>query len=243
MTLRPRWPQSALLHHLEVGLHFVPLPDWWETAVFADYLYSTRIMKVIDIENQYNLMGYRDTDGVRVCEHCLLGDSRTFGLFVEREETYAETVERMGDWQSLNLGVPGATTFEALDSMVPDADLPALCSSGLLGHQQQRLAMCPEFRPAARRCAVQFGAILLHMDFLEGAWHFFFQSGPRSFCSMTMRRSWLVFQSFPRVGVAQNIWWWVGPYWKITPTFTPRRPMIAIENGHGWWLKGGDTHP
>jgi lysophospholipase L1-like esterase len=27
----------------------------------------------------------------------------------------------MSDWQGLNLGIPGATTFEALDSMVPDA--------------------------------------------------------------------------------------------------------------------------
>ena len=55
MTLRQRWPLKALLSFiiLEVGLYFVPLPDWWETAVFADYLYSTRIMKVIDIENQY----------------------------------------------------------------------------------------------------------------------------------------------------------------------------------------------
>ena len=159
MTLRQRWPLKALLSFiiLEVGLSFVPLPDWWETAVFSDYLYSTRIMKVIDIENQYNSMGYRDTEW-RVGGESIafLGDSRTFGLFVEREETFSEAVERMGNWQSLNLGVPGATTFEALDSMGPRRlDLRALCGRGLLGHQQQPDWLCAQGAgQPTQRCAV-----------------------------------------------------------------------------------------
>ena len=47
---------------LELGLSFVPIPDWWETAVFNDYLYSTRINKMFSAEEEYNSLGYRDSE-------------------------------------------------------------------------------------------------------------------------------------------------------------------------------------
>ncbi len=118
-----RWVLRPLLSLvlLEVGLSFVPVPDWWETAIFTDYLYSSRLEKRFH-SAEYNSLGYRDTEWTPNAKSvAFLGDSRTFGLFVPREQTYAEQVEYMSDWQSLNLGIPGATTFEALDSMVPDA--------------------------------------------------------------------------------------------------------------------------
>ncbi len=118
-----RWIFRPLLSLilLEVGLSFVSVPDWWETAIFKDYLYSSRIKKRFQ-PIEYNSLGYRDTEwNANAKSIAFLGDSRTFGLFVPREQTYVEQIEVMSDWQGLNLGIPGATTFEALDSMVPDA--------------------------------------------------------------------------------------------------------------------------
>ena len=106
---------------LEFGLSFAPIPDWWETAVFNDYLYSSRIDKMFSAEGEYNSLGYRDSEwSVDEGSILFLGDSRTFGLFVQRKETYAALVESMTESQGVNLGLPGATTFEALDSMLPD---------------------------------------------------------------------------------------------------------------------------
>ena len=211
MTLRQRWPLKALLSFiiLEVGLYFVPLPDWWETAVFADYLYSTRIMKALDIENQYNSMGYRDTEW-RQGERSIafLGDSRTFGLFVEREETYAEAVERMGDWQSLNLGVPGATTFEALDSLVPDAlNYEPFAAVVCLDINSSLIGYVPRAQ-ASRRSDVLSNLVRSFSTwiFLEGAWHSFFSDRvpiiPLDDYEMQLD---LVFQQLSEGGVEQNI--------------------------------------
>ena len=107
---------------LEIGLSFIPIPDWWEAGVFNDYLYSERLRKMVLSESEYNSLGYRDSEWTSDKNKVLfLGDSRTYGLFVERKQTYVEQIEQISEWEGMNLGVPGATTFEALDSMLPDA--------------------------------------------------------------------------------------------------------------------------
>ena len=109
---------------LELGLMFTPIPDWWEAGVFDHYLCSTRVMNWVGwfFFDEYNSLGYRDSEwekgGKKVA---FLGDSRTFGLFVNERQTYASQIENLSDWEGMNLGIPGATTFEALDSMLPDA--------------------------------------------------------------------------------------------------------------------------
>ena len=119
VVLRP----TLFLLILEIGLSFVPIPDWWEAGVLHDYLYKNRIQNWVNhvTVGEYNSKGYRDSEwdltGKKVA---LLGDSRTFGLYVEARQTYARLIESQSRWESMNLGVPGATTFEALDSMLPD---------------------------------------------------------------------------------------------------------------------------
>ena len=72
-------------------------------------------------EQEYNSLGYRDTEWNPDKKSIFfLGDSRTFGLFVPREQTYATQVEFMSDWQGLNAGFQEPLHFEALDSMLPD---------------------------------------------------------------------------------------------------------------------------
>lgn len=108
---------------LEFGLSFVPIPDWWEAGVLHDYLYKNRIQNWYNhaTVGEYNSKGYRDSEwGLGGKKVALLGDSRTFGLHVDVRQTYARLIESQSRWESMNLGVPGATTFEALDSMLPD---------------------------------------------------------------------------------------------------------------------------
>lgn len=171
-----RWIVRPVLSFvlLEIGLSFVPIPDWWETAIFNDYLYSSRIDKMFSAEEEYNSLGYRDSEWVSDSKSILfLGDSRTFGLFVPREENYAALVESMTDLQGINLGVPGATTFEALDSMLPD---------GLLYHPSAAV-VCLDLnsslisyvpRSKATKRSDIFGNVIRSFStwmMIEGAWH------------------------------------------------------------------------
>ncbi|MEC7985222.1 MAG: GDSL-type esterase/lipase family protein [Myxococcota bacterium] len=159
---------------LEVGLSFVPMPDWWEAGIFIEYLYSTRIQKRLLQSHEHNRLGYRDSEwtvgGKKVA---FFGDSRTYGLFVHQSQTYAEQIEIMSNWEGMNVGLPGATTFEALDSLVPDA----------LPYQPQASVVCLDLnssllsyvtrdksggRNAFTRNLLRSSSIWM---FAEGGWH------------------------------------------------------------------------
>lgn len=114
------------LFALELILNFVPAPDWWEAGIFDDYRYSVRINRWVEhkLGGEFNSEGYRDSEWSN--EHlkprvALFGDSRTFGLHVQESDTFGAKIEILSEWEALNMGKPGATPVEALDSMLPDA--------------------------------------------------------------------------------------------------------------------------
>jgi len=162
---------------LDIGLSFVPIPDWWEAGVFNDYLYSTRVRKLIFSSKEHNSLGYRDSEWTTENRKiAFLGDSRTYGLFVHKEHTYAEQVERLSSWESMNLGVPGATTFEALDSMLPDAlhykpEVSVVC----LDLNSSLISFVPRGN-SSRRSDIMGNLIRSSSIwmFLEGGWHSLF---------------------------------------------------------------------
>ena len=194
---------------LEFGLSFVPIPDWWETAVFNDYLYSTRINKMFSAEEEYNSLGYRDTEWNPDKKSILfLGGSRTFGLFVPREQTYATQVEFMSNWQGLNAGVPGATTFEALDSMLPDG-LPYKPSASVvcLDLNSSLISYVPRSK-ASKRSDI-FGNLIRSFStwmMIEGAWHSVFsERAPIIPLEEYGAQLDQIFQKLENAGVTQNV--------------------------------------
>ena len=194
---------------LELGLSFVPIPDWWETAIFNDYLYSTRINKMFSSELEYNSLGYRDTEWQADQKSILfLGDSRTYGLFVPREQTYATQVEFMSGWQGLNAGVPGATTFEAIDSMMPDG-LPYKPSASVvcLDLNSSLISYVPRSK-ASKRSDV-FGNFVRSFStwmMLEGAWHSVFsERAPIIPLEEYGQQLDTIFETLTNAGVTQNV--------------------------------------
>ena len=206
-----RWLLRPILSFaiLEIGLSFVPLPDWWETAIFSDYLYSTRILKQIDLANEYNSLGYRDTEW-RTAEKSIafIGDSRTHGLFVAREQTYSEQVEQWSGWQGMNLGIPGATPFEALDSMVPDV-LPykPFAAVVCLDINSSLMSYIPRAK-ASRRSDIASNLLRSFSTWMlvEGAWHSLFsERAPVMTLDDYGAQLDLIFQTLTEAGVSQNI--------------------------------------
>ena len=194
---------------LEFGLSFAPIPDWWETAIFNDYLYSTRIRKMMYTENEYNSLGYRDTEW-RVDERSVLflGDSRTFGLFVPREQTYADQIEHMSDWQGINLGVPGATTFEALDSMVPDgSQYKASAAVVCLDLNSSLISYLPRSKASKRSDIV--GNLVRSFStwmVIEGGWHSMFsERAPIIPLEEYGEQLDLIFERLTKSGVSKNV--------------------------------------
>lgn len=194
---------------LEFGLSFVPIPDWWETAVFNDYLYSNRIQKMIFSTHEFNSLGYRDTEWQADEQSILfLGDSRTYGLFVSREETYADQVEHMSDWQGINLGVPGATTFEALDSMVPDGiQYNASAAVVCLDLNSSLISYLP--RSKANKRSDIFGNFVRSFStwmIMESAWHSMFsERAPIIPLEEYGEQLDLIFERLTASGVSKNI--------------------------------------
>jgi hypothetical protein len=114
------------LFALELILNLVPAPDWWEAGIFDDYRYSVRINRWVEhkLRGEFNSEGYRDSEWSNPSlkpRVALFGDSRTFGLHVQEADTFGAQIEILSEWEALNMGKPGATPVEALDSMLPDA--------------------------------------------------------------------------------------------------------------------------
>jgi hypothetical protein len=184
-----RWIVRPILSLLilEVELSFIPIPDWWEAGVFNEYLYSERIRKMV-ISKEHNSLGYRDSEWTsdqkrkspQKIPHrkkiVFLGDSRTYGLFVDRNQTYAEQVEQLSDWEGMNLGIPGATAFEALDSMLPDS-LPYKPTASVvcLDLNSSLISYLPRVNASKRNdiLANIFRSSSIWM-FIEGGWHSLF---------------------------------------------------------------------
>jgi hypothetical protein len=215
-----RWIVRPILSLLilEVGLSFIPIPDWWEAGVFNEYLYSERIRKMV-ISKEHNSLGYRDsewTSDQSKSPHKIphqkkivfLGDSRTYGLFVDRNQTYAEQVEQLSDWEGMNLGVPGATTFEALDSMLPDS-LPYKPAASVvcLDLNSSLISYLPRANASKRSdiLANIFRSSSIWM-FIEGGWHSMFSKRvPVLPLTEYKQQLHLIFQKLKDGGVSQNI--------------------------------------
>ncbi|MFH1190092.1 MAG: SGNH/GDSL hydrolase family protein [Candidatus Omnitrophota bacterium] len=77
------------------------------------------------ISYRTNSLGYRDDEIDPGKKHVLfLGDSTTFGMNIDHEETYPEVFEKLlnridGDLQSVNTATPGQGTLDQLDILKP----------------------------------------------------------------------------------------------------------------------------
>jgi lysophospholipase L1-like esterase len=208
-----RWFIRPLLSFviLEVGLSFAPIPDWWEAGVFNEYLYSNKIRKTLFSSGEYNTLGYRDSewmDGDGTQKIAFLGDSRTYGLFVKKEHTYAHQIEQLSDWEGMNLGIPGATTFEGLNSLIPDA-LPYQPTASVvcLDLNSSLISYLPRAKSGGRDDIIN--NILRSSSvwmFLEGFWHAVFSERvsviPLEEYGQQLN---LIFQTLEDHGVSQNI--------------------------------------
>ena len=208
---RMRWLIRPImsLAILELGLSFVPVPDWWEAGVFYEYLYSSRVQRALFDAQEHNPLGYRDDpwsmDGKKIA---FLGDSRTYGLFVSQPHTYSEQVELLSDWEGMNLGLPGATSFEGLDSMVPDAlqfnpKAAVICldiNSSLMSYVQRNSA---SGRNAILSNLLRSSSTWM---FIEGGWHSLFsERAPVIPLDEYKRQLTNIFETLSANGVEQNI--------------------------------------
>ena len=112
---------------LEVGLRLVPVPPGWQAGVFDQFTVEARALKRVARwrTGEFNALGYRDLAGGPEAGRptlVALGDSRTYGMYVEEAEAFPAQLRRSTGWSARNLGLPGATAFEAQD-IVSDAIL------------------------------------------------------------------------------------------------------------------------
>lgn len=126
---RGPWPIKLLISLLifEVGLRLVPEPPGWRAGVFDQFTVEARLLKAVARwhTGEFNARGYRDVEGGPEPGRPTLvaiGDSRTYGLYVEEAEAFPALLRRGSGWSARNLGLPGATPFEAQD-IVSDAVL------------------------------------------------------------------------------------------------------------------------
>jgi lysophospholipase L1-like esterase len=111
---------------LEVGLRLVPLPGWWEAGIFDANILSQRLAHRVEmaLEHGWNSEGYRDRPWTGADPRprlALLGDSRIFGQYVPPPQNFGAVIDATSGWATMNFGIPGATTTEALDFIVADA--------------------------------------------------------------------------------------------------------------------------
>jgi len=111
---------------LELGLRLPALPSWWEAGIYNGNLLSERVALLVEsARNEHlNWSGYRGAEWVPERDPrprlALLGDSRVFGLYVESEQTFASLLDRTTAWSAYNFGIPGASSYEAVDFVVED---------------------------------------------------------------------------------------------------------------------------
>ena len=206
---RMRWLIRPImsLAILELGLSFVPVPDWWE-AVFYEYLYSSRIQRVLSMPKSTIHSAIAMIRGQWTEKNWFLGDSRTYGLFVSQPQTYSQQVELLSDWEGMNLGLPGATSFEGLDSMVPDAlqfnpKAAVICldiNRSLMSYVQRNSA---SGRDAIVSNLLRSSSTWM---FIEGGWHSLFsERAPVIPLDEYKRQLTTIFETLSANGVEQNI--------------------------------------
>ena len=107
---------------LEILLILVPIPPSFEAGVWHGNSYRDQVW--LRSKRDHNRQGYRDKDRVQSSLHprlVVLGDSRFYGQYVERKDTFSSIVERKTSWEVLNFGLPGASIYEADDFLIQDA--------------------------------------------------------------------------------------------------------------------------
>ena len=114
---------------MEFLLSFVPIPARFEAGVWHGNSYRDQLslkskMWYQGIQERYPLRGYRYEESIHNRLNpkiAVLGDSRFYGQYVEAHETFSAFVAKKTDWDVLNLGLPGASMYEANDFILDDA--------------------------------------------------------------------------------------------------------------------------
>lgn len=110
---------------LEFLLSFVSIPPKFEAGVWYGNSYRERLaLQTWPLSQDFNNLGYRDMDWMKKTSQkrvAMLGDSRFYGKYVSREQTFSHFVTNNSTWYSMNLGLPGASIFEAKDFILDDA--------------------------------------------------------------------------------------------------------------------------
>lgn len=112
---------------LEIILHFVRVPPSLEAGIWHGNTYSDRLIIEVNSwmgKSFYNKDGYRDREWRRDAQQpriAVLGDSRFYGQYVDREETFSARITEKGNMEALNFGLPGASIYEAQDFILDDA--------------------------------------------------------------------------------------------------------------------------
>lgn len=120
---------SLFICMMEFLLSFVPIPATFEAGVWHGNSYRDQLslkskMWYQGIKERYPLRGYRYERSIQNSLRptiVVLGDSRFYGQYVETNETFSAFVSAHTDWDVLNLGLPGASIYEANDFILDDA--------------------------------------------------------------------------------------------------------------------------
>ena len=121
---------------LELGLSFLEIPPKYEAGVWYGNSYRERLaLQTWPMSQDFNRLGYRDFDWdleKKTKRVAVLGDSRYYGKYVSREDTYSSHKTKKSTWESINFGLPGASMYEATDFILDEAlqyepDVVVLC--------------------------------------------------------------------------------------------------------------------
>lgn len=114
---------------LEALLTLLPIPQQFEAGIWHGNSYRDRlILQSKELfrghKQRYSLRGYRDvksnSNGLQA-KMVVLGDSRFYGQYVDVEDTFSTYIQQNTSWEVLNLGLPGASIYEANDFILDDA--------------------------------------------------------------------------------------------------------------------------
>ena len=106
----------SILANFEAGV--------WHGNSYRDQLSLQSKMWYQGIQERYPLRGYRYEKSIQSSLNpkiVVLGDSRFYGQYVQPNETFSVFVSTQTDWDVLNLGLPGASMYEANDFILDDA--------------------------------------------------------------------------------------------------------------------------
>ena len=107
---------------LELLLILVPIPPSFEAGVWHGNSY--RDQQWLRSQKDHNHLGYRDVEWKQSSlkpRVVVLGDSRFYGQYVERRQTFTALMDKRTNWEVLNFGLPGASIYEADDFIIDDA--------------------------------------------------------------------------------------------------------------------------